>query len=844
MPLPPVELQKITISDFEGIDIERGKLVRAIGSFSSLVNYDLVKPGVIRKTKGNLKLNTNAIAFSDYIIAFADYQAAMGGNQLVIFVTALGRVYESLADVGAINFILVGNLFSPVDGAMKEVPYLVSLPFSLPDGTTKQFMVITADDSADVQKFDGLGLTRLGIPNPGDGFTVPFQHSVAVPQLLYNDSALGKDIYIYSSPNQNQGIPVSIGKQYRAAWYNSSTGHVSSLFPLSLNLWPTAFSQATPPPSSLTKPLGTLVASSDAPYVMAAPLFLDNLPLRTTLDPITQPQQDYDSLQIYTTKDGDGTFYLLPIVYDGYGKIISDENGAVPIAGLKYGFPNYNDTSVTNPPPTPLYDGYIPLKVEFAISPIWYAPVAYNDVIKYTVRGAGQTGSILSVLRSVSPNSVRIVTGIFTLDNDATIYRITDAGSQVADPDYTWLINPPLTKSPMDGSVITINFVRPVSDTQLITLFNTSGELPFDRVNDGPPRASWGAVFQGRLFLLTVDKTTIVYSRIEDYESFPPENFFKFTEADLSPITALIGSRQVGLVSQGADQRLIVAKAQSTYQITGTSILDFAITGLFPETGVVHKNAAAIIGGFTVVLSRQGIEVIQGQLPTFMGTKIKDLVDQIKLDEYGPVFTIERKDYQIIMGVSFASQLPTPRPQVQSLILMREPRSGSTASVVQRDEGFLSPFSTINSLPTVIAEIKESGFGQNARILMSGMDANIWQLFTGGEVTPGVPVVAEAITQELPQDNRETRKLFRKVRFDGNEVNDDPGWQIAYSVDDSVFTDDIQMFEENLVGMVGRFLRIRIRHNRAVLDSEVLPQLSNMMVEYSIIGDARGYANA
>lgn len=826
MPLPQVTVQNLVVTDFQGLNIERNVLVRPENSWQALVNFDLVKPGVIRKIKGNKRLTINPVS---PLVAFRDYQKAQGGPEFLVAVSATGRVYISGVQDDPITLIEVGQLLDPLQH-FDETPYIVSVPF-MENGDQVQYIIITCGDTRQPVKFNGLpldGITVLGIQNPGDTWTVEGQHAVVAPQLIYNEPTLG-DIYLYTSPNPAQGVGINAGRQYRAAWYNSVTGHRSSLFPLSNLTLATQATLGSTDVKSANKPLGILQTTTPAPFVMAVPLFLDNAPDHLPIELIPAPQQDYNQIQIFATRDGDGTFYLVPTLYDRDGAVLTDENSAISLSDLRYGFGLL--TSSANE--RPFYDGFIPLLDNGPTGEgLWHSPVKYNDTIEYTVNGGSQSGNTLNVTREVG--SVSIGRGYFALPDDVTQYRIV---SSTGGANATWTIEPALNSSPIDNAPIQFIFVKPVLDIQLFTPFNDSTETPFDRVNDPPPRASWGCVYQNRLFLLNAnDKTELAYSRIGDYESFPPDNRFRFTQSDFDPITAILAGRQVGLVSEGADQRMIVGKVQSTYQVTGTSILDFALTGLFPETGIVHKRAAIVVGGFTCILSRQGIEVIQGQMPYYIGSKIKDLTDNIRLEEYGPCFAIDRRDSQLLLGFDFFENLPhPPAPQINGIIVMREPRTGG--------EGFLSPFSTVNAFPDQLSILQESGFGDNIRMLMAPADGHIYQLYTGGTVTDVdgniTPLVSEAISQELPQQDREYRKIFRRIRFDGNEVNDDDGWRIAFMVDDGPYTDDIQMYDENLIGLAGKVLTFRIRHVRAIDEFEDPPQLSNFTLEYSVIGDSR-----
>lgn len=830
MPLPPANSQNLIINDWQGIDIERNVQARPENSFKDLVNFDLVKPGVIRKIRGTKRLTVEAL--TSPIVGFRDFQAVPGAPEFLVVVSASGKLYLSNMNADPIVLTLIGNLYSPVS-LMDEAPFIVSLPMFF-EGENRQAVVITLGTKNDVQKWNGAGvlqsdITRLGIDNPGDLFTVDFQHSLALPQFIYHDGTLGADIYLNTAPTDDLGVPIVTGRQYRASWYNPDTKHDSSLFPLHFGDCLTDFN--IPQDTSKTKPFGILQTKDPARFVMAAPMFFDNLPQRTPAEPFPAPQVGYNNFRIWATQDGGTEFFLVPILYDQYGRIITDEDSSIRIQETNWGF--FEVTSGVTSPDKPIYDGFVPLGVPLFAGTFWTAPFLYTDTADYVANGAAAIGSDNI---NVTKTGGRIVTrSRFVLPGDSTIYSILNTTG--VGPNYNWEIDPPLQKALAGAAQITLLFTKPTPDVALITPWRNSTESPFDRINDPPPKASWGVVYQNRLMLLDAnDKTRLVYSRIGDYESFPPNNEFKFTQADFDPITALLAGRQVGLVSEGADQRLIVAKQQATYQITGTSILDFALTGLFPETGIVNKRAAIVIGGYTVAISKEGIQIIEMQRPVFVGSRIKDLIDRAHYEEYGPCFALDRRDNQVLMGMDFFAVPAPPAAQITKIITMRPPRAGGN--------DFLSPFSTINALPDTMAIIQESGFGVDVRMLMAGQDGHIYQLFTGGDVVDSdgntSPLVATAITQELPQKDRDKRKVFHLCRFDGEGINEDNGWQISFSADGGItYTPEVQMYNENLIGIASKTLVIKIRHNRSVGELESLPQISNMSLYYTTIGDAR-----
>lgn len=853
MPLPPAQTQKLPIDGWQGIDIERGVLERAVSSFQLVENFDLVKHGVVRKIRGNQRV---AQVSGNPLIALRDFQTEFAGVlKLIIVVDNMGLVYALNQE--DFSVVEIGRpLYSP-PGVMDSAPFLVSLPLAdIPTDGTVNYVFITIGTKGTVKKWDGtaLPITDVGIPNPGDTWAVLYQNSVVVPQIFYNNITLGKPIYQYTSPDSTQGIPDVVGRRYRATWYNPITGHDSSLFPLSLTPWPTQLDVA-PPPESTTKSLGTVYTTQDAQYLMAVPLFLDNLPNRLPLSPapfppVTIPQDGYSKIRFWRTLDGGTEFFLLPRIYDYRGNVVSDDNGAVDIVAnnLVYGF---NNPVVGGTLALGLYDGFIPHVNTVGDIPVWWNPLSYDGESNYTVNGSGQSGDHLNVTYTAGgPLSSQLSAGQFMLPGDTTIYvieAVTNAGA-------TFRISPDLAFPPNAGAQLTFLFTQPVQDQELVVPFVTAAETGVntnqDRLNDPPPMASWGVVYQNRLLLLdATNPTRIVYSRINNYESFPPENEFVFSQADFDPITALLAGRQIGLVSQGADQQLVVGKSRETAKITGTDANSFAITSMFSETGIVHKRAAVVVEGDFVAWTRRGLEDLAPQSPVYIGAKIKDLFDQATFqvnDIFGPSFTTFRREGELLLGINLNrdSNLPNANLQggrIDTILLMR-PAVPIGASAVGGMVYYESPFTLVTALPTYLGILLESGIGDDVKVLGGGNDGWLYEFFTGGTSNPGLdPVVGLLQTQLLPQDDKDSRKIFRRIRFGGNVITGDVGWKVQFSVDDgNNFTPPTRMFNETMIGLVGKQLIVQIIHDREVMDNEELPQISNMTLEYVPIGTSRG----
>jgi hypothetical protein len=846
MPNPQSQLLQVNIDGFQGIDIERGVLERAVNSFSRLDNFDMTKRRVLKKIAGNVMLSNIS---TEAIVALRDYQLTPASPHYLVSIDDVGimrfqpNVLVSGNLCGADGNLLKGVLIPKLDTA----PFMVSLPLvdtDLMEGV-RNYIFVTLNGLADVQKWDGTqdpdGITVVGVANPTDSWNVQYLHSLIVPQQLYIRTDIGTSYY-GTSPNASQGIPLVFGRRYRWTWYNPRTQHDSSLAANSLAPVPTdmlRIVELATHQQSPAKPGGVALTTNNASFLMAAPLFFDNMPNRLVAEPILSPGPGYTHVRVWATRDGGTDYWLVPRLYNQFGQVATDANGAIPIINLQYGMATPN----ADPSDAPmLWDGYIPHTNPFFPSP------QYDDALQFTVNGGGQSGFTLNVTKNADPN---VLKSQFQLDGDATVYTIVSS-VPAGGSNFTWTIYPALVLSPNDASHIEFLQSKPVADTDLIIPFVPQNEPGIvtntDRINDPPPRASWGVVYQNRLFLLNAaDQTQLHFSMLGRYESFPPDNVMRFTQADFDPITALLTGRQVGLVSQGADAQLVVGKERTSAKITGTDQSDFAIQSMFAETGIVHKRAAVVAEGFFVGWSRRGLESFEPQQPLYVGLKIKDLWNKATFDDtFGPSFTTWRKEGQLLLGINL-HEAPradfTTGVQIDRIILMR-PIIWLGSQTIGGQAEFESPFSKITALPTLLGILLESGFDDNVRVLAGGLDGNLYQLFVGGsnQATSGVEaVVATAETQELPQDDKTSRKIFRRIRFDGQNISGDTGWKCQFSVDGGITFSPMQrLFTETFVGMVGKQLIVRVIHDRAVGDNESPPMISNMVMEYSPIGESRG----
>lgn len=838
MPQQPVRLE---ITNFGGLNIERGALVRPSNTFRLIENWDLVREGGIRKSRG-LKLLGPLIPFVDSpqplehpIVAFRDYRRTPAEDGVLIAVDKAGVLYSlPLYDEFFIGGFPTLNLLD--SGEVSESPFLAIVQGNY-NNETIQYLIITLDSQDYPKKYDGTTVTKLGIDRPDKNWTIDSERSIIVR-------------IIETTADEDLGIASNRGHKYRWRFYNPITKHFSSPAPLSDRTGKIR-TYVGDTNDTLDELLGQALGVSfgpDSRYVREVRLSIDDPPGadgEQWNDPdvyLDWINNGYTKIRIERTRDGADEFYFLPRLYDRFGCLITDDEGNIDInTGRFQLFGNSESLDYES-----VSDGYVSLR-----NP--------NQSYDWTVNGGAQSGGVLKVkidtTLDLSAGS-QGVAKIIRISNDPTNYCITAAefDAEISGTVDSWnlTIEPSLQQTPADGAEISFVDLLPVLDEEL----NPLNTVPPDHANDPPPKASWGAIYQNRLFLVdALDKTRLVFSEVADFQSFPPENVFNFLDEDLAPITAVLASKAIGLVSEGADTKLIVGKERSTAQIAGTgrpeiisslggvTTTDFDRRPLHAETGIVAKKAARVVEESLIALTRRGLETLEAQQPQFIGAIIRELTDTIEIEGgFGPSFAVDRKRGQIIAAV----RLPdielvdegAPDNDQNRLILIRTP-------FLRGDQGgLISPF-TVYTLPTDICCVYESGSGDNVRLLAGGANGLIYELFKDGIQTALIdsqyvdsPVEAVIETQELPVEEKEQRKIFRRVRFDGVDL--DENWKISFSVDKGqTFTAEKQMRNDNLIGLTAKTIIIRIKHNGEIKESEELPFLSNMSLEMIPIGRAR-----
>lgn len=330
------------------------------------------------------------------------------------------------------------------------------------------------------------------------------------------------------------------------------------------------------------------------------------------------------------------------------------------------------------------------------------------------------------------------------------------------------------------------------------------GVAPLPGENDPAPEATWGTIYQGRLWLVTKDDPSkLVFSKIGDFQSFPQDNFFSFTIDDSAPITALVSEYQ----------QLLIGKRGSTSLIRGTDFSNFFSIPIDPQVGFVGKRLYSVFEGKTYFMSKQGIMSFADNVPTFEGRSIRPLTDTLDAAEANERLQSGYCSKRGIIAFVFNSNAD----DIDSLILL--------------DRSEEMPFTTLTGFTGTVDMLKEIEDPEGLSCMpIISIGGKVYTLFSGDDFD-GQQMISLAETQKLPVDDYITRKTFRrlKAKFIGD-------WEYSFSIDDSLYSDWMAMRGTNPLGQSGKQIQIRFRCKQT---SVFTPFIDGYDIEYATIGESR-----
>jgi hypothetical protein len=814
MPLPQPLSKWLQVDSLAGIDVSKGELSRPLGTFKTLENFDLVEENTIRKMYGATQIF--GTTSNRAILGLIDYKRNAIGTSKVIAVNEDGNLLDIT------NNTILGNIFTALGDTVPtnlKPPYMVVVSGYDKDELVN-YLIITRGPNHRPVKYleapsEGNVITSIGAGNPLD-------------EWLAN--GLAKDEHIIFACAEyvdrlDYGVQLRSGRMYVYTYYNPITKKDSS--PTPICEVPKNIVYNPPGNNSV---LTTSVSSPSGAFEEIALFFYTNTPAETGEPlPTLHYGSGYTHIRIWASLDGSADFHLLPVIYNGSANDVCDPDypneGAIKIS----------DTQMVQHVIAAVESGILLDGFSAQPSPGWvlYQIAHVDDNAIYVTRAKPITGNEApwtTANVNMGPFHADLVF-VGTDTNDDKGFRISSVELIADEPTYVqykWnLDTDTIAIEQALGTIISYKRISPLTDTVL----STYPQLNVARDNDPPPKSEWGCMYQNILWLIDAEnKTRLRYSRAGDFEYFPWGNYIDFTSDATAGITALVSGKQIGLVTEGRDQRLFVGQQRAVYQILGTDPATFEKQLVYATTGIRGCRVATVVGGTLIALTMQGLEIIDQQRPQIISKPVKTLLD-----------TINNSDNLIDQQLIALSDANT-------LLLMYGSSGGSACDTIMLLDLYRllkgeAAYSTYVNCVSGIRCLFESMVDGIPIVLAGCGNGNVYQLFTPIS-NLGISIISLAETNAIPSDDRPYRKVFKRLRLDGNssirtlQGVPDSRWTVAFAVDGGSYTPYRQLREETFIGLVGRVLTIKFRHLYGIeLINSPMPKLSGYQVEYTVIGE-------
>lgn len=379
---------------------------------------------------------------------------------------------------------------------------------------------------------------------------------------------------------------------------------------------------------------------------------------------------------------------------------------------------------------------------------------SYGTVL---VNGASQTGSSLVVDGLTATPQIGDVFKIAGVDK---IYTLT-ATPTVTSGGATMAIAPALASSPADNAAITF----------LSTSRETAGKTRFARYNySGTEKI---AIVDGTNVPALYDKN--IFTALNDAPSdvaaakfvvnfknqlfFAKDNLITFTAPYTdNDFTVANGS---GTISVGADvtgmivfrQQLIIFTESSIFQLTGNTILDFALQPITLDIGCVDEDTIQEVGGDVMFLAPDGLRLLSGT----------DRIGDFGLAVVSKSIQKEVTDF-VNTNTSFTSVVIRGKSQYRILGYNNNIAEGNaqgilgTQMAVQGGEGMAWA-----DLRGIRAYVADSRFFQNSEtIVFANNDGYLYQMEQDNSFD-GENIESSFATPYLPITDPRIRKTFYKM---------------------------------------------------------------------------------
>ena len=379
---------------------------------------------------------------------------------------------------------------------------------------------------------------------------------------------------------------------------------------------------------------------------------------------------------------------------------------------------------------------------------------SYGTVL---VNGASQTGSSLVVDGLTATPQIGDVFKIAGVDK---IYTLT-ATPTVTSGGATMAIAPALASSPADNAAITF----------LSTSRETAGKTRFARYNySGTEKI---AIVDGTNVPALYDKN--IFTALNDAPSdvaaakfvvnfknqlfFAKDNLITFTAPYTdNDFTVANGS---GTISVGADvtgmivfrQQLIIFTESSIFQLTGNTILDFALQPITLDIGCVDEDTIQEVGGDVMFLAPDGLRLLSGTdrigdfgLAVVSKSIQKEVTDFVNTNTSFTSVVIRDKSQYRILGYNNN----IAEANAQGIL--------GTQMAVQGGEGMAWA-----DLRGIRAYVADSRFFQNSEtIVFANNDGYLYQMEQDNSFD-GKNIESSFATPYLPITDPRVRKTFYKM---------------------------------------------------------------------------------
>jgi len=379
---------------------------------------------------------------------------------------------------------------------------------------------------------------------------------------------------------------------------------------------------------------------------------------------------------------------------------------------------------------------------------------SYGTVL---VNGASQTGSSLVVDGLTATPQIGDVFKIAGVDK---IYTLT-ATPTVTSGGATMAIAPALASSPADNAAITF----------LSTSRETAGKTRFARYNySGTEKI---AIVDGTNVPALYDKN--IFTALNDAPSdvaaakfvvnfknqlfFAKDNLITFTAPYTdNDFTVANGS---GTISVGADvtgmivfrQQLIIFTESSIFQLTGNTILDFALQPITLDIGCVDEDTIQEVGGDVMFLAPDGLRLLSGT----------DRIGDFGLAVVSKSIQKEVTDF-VNTNTSFTSVVIRGKSQYRILGYNNNIAEGNAQGILgtqmaaQGGEGMAWA-----DLRGIRAYVADSRFFQNSEtIVFANNDGYLYQMEQDNSFD-GDNIESSFATPYLPITDPRVRKTFYKM---------------------------------------------------------------------------------